>query len=96
MHNRHLMWASESVLPDLGGAECDDFTAWSDALSEPIVNSPGVYRTVCVELEVLVLINTVFDLVSIFISLKDIRFGYLFYFVFWSSGYGYNSRCWKK
>ena len=41
-HNRHLLWASETPLPDLGGAEVDEQSAvWSDPLCEPVVNQPG-------------------------------------------------------
>ena len=51
-HNRHLLWASEGRYPDLGGAEADEHAVWSDALSEPVINVPGAYRSVCVELDV--------------------------------------------
>jgi DNA polymerase epsilon subunit 1 len=51
-HNRHLLWASETGMPDLGGAEVDHLGVWSDALAEPIINDPGVYRSVCVELDI--------------------------------------------
>jgi DNA polymerase epsilon subunit 1 len=50
-HNRHLLWASEGPLPDIGGAEADQFAAWSDALGEEQINNPGAYRGVCVELD---------------------------------------------
>ena len=53
-HNRHLLWASEGTTPDLGGAEVDQHQhgIWSDKLQEPVVNHPGAYRSVCVELDV--------------------------------------------
>jgi hypothetical protein len=51
-HNRHLLWASEGTHPDLGGAEADEHFLWSDPLKEPVVNHPGAYRTICVELDV--------------------------------------------
>ena len=52
-HNRHLLWASEGA-PDLGegadnGQELLDI--WAEALKEPIINIPGVYRGACVELD---------------------------------------------
>ena len=50
-HNRHLMWASEGAMPDLGGAENDQYGVWSDPLVEPVVDVPGAYRCVCVELD---------------------------------------------
>eukprot|EP01038_Epipyxis_sp_PR26KG_P011543 gene11543-15462_t len=52
VHNRHALWASEGSMPDLGGAELEDRAIWSDPLTEPIINNPGVYRNVCVELDV--------------------------------------------
>lgn len=51
-HNRHLLWASERLHPDLGGSETDETAVWSEPLIEPIVNAPGAYRTVCVAVEV--------------------------------------------
>lgn len=50
-HNRHLLWASEGPMPDIGGAEADQSSAWSDALAEEKINVPGAYRSVCVELD---------------------------------------------
>lgn len=52
MHNRHLLWASDTGSPDLGGSEEDEHGAWSDPLVDPIINDPGAYRCMCVELEV--------------------------------------------
>ena len=54
-HNRHLLWACEgSRTPDLGkGADSEQelLDVWCEALSEPVINSEGVYRDVCVELD---------------------------------------------
>lgn len=57
-HNRHLLWASDSGsgAPDLGkgadsNSQLDLLDIWSENLEEPIVNVPGVYRNVCVELD---------------------------------------------
>lgn len=38
-------------MPDLGGAESDYHGVWAEALTEPVVNEPGCYRTISVELE---------------------------------------------
>ena len=49
-----VLWCSPSDKPDLGGKEADDnrlLTETDDALSSIMVNSPGAYRTVCVEIE---------------------------------------------
>lgn len=51
-HNRHLLWASEGLHPDLGGSEGDEQFSWSDPLKEPVVDNQGVYRSICVELDV--------------------------------------------
>jgi DNA polymerase epsilon subunit 1 len=50
-HNRHLLWASDGKMPDIGGAETDEHGAWSIPLSEPVINEPGVYKGVSVELD---------------------------------------------
>ena len=53
IHNRHLLWASEeSNTPDLGGSEKDDSAIWSESLVEPTINESGVYRSICVELDI--------------------------------------------
>ena len=49
-HN-HLLWASESSIPDLGGAETDEYGAWNDEIIEQSKNFPGAYRSICVELD---------------------------------------------
>ena len=49
-----VLWCSPSDKPDLGGKEADDnrlLTETDDALSSIMVNSPGAYGTVCVEIE---------------------------------------------
>ena len=52
-HNRHLLWASESGHPDLGGVEGDENDIWADEDRPEPVCVPGAYRNVCVELDVL-------------------------------------------
>jgi hypothetical protein len=55
---RHLLWASETInQPDLGqgfsGGNGDDlWTVWSESQSEPVVSRPGIYRTMCIELDI--------------------------------------------
>jgi hypothetical protein len=49
------LWATENATPDIGGAETDEYSLWSDPLTEPIVNTPGAHRSICVELEVIFL-----------------------------------------
>lgn len=55
IHNRHLLWASEGTnAPDLGkGADSGQelLDIWSEALKEPVINVPGVYRGACIELD---------------------------------------------
>ena len=50
--NRHVLWASESTRPDLGGAEDDENDAWADEAVNPVIRVPGAYRKICIELEV--------------------------------------------
>ncbi|KAM3572228.1 hypothetical protein VYU27_005762 [Nannochloropsis oceanica] len=50
--NRHVLWASESTRPDLGGAEDDENDAWADEATNPVIRVPGAYRKICIELEV--------------------------------------------
>ena len=50
-----VLWCSPTEKPDLGGKEADDnrlMTEAEDASLSVVVNSPGAYRTVCVEIEV--------------------------------------------
>jgi len=51
-HNRHILWASEAAVPDLGGAEGDQHDVWSDKMVEPIINEPSCYRTISIELDI--------------------------------------------
>ncbi|XP_059098833.1 DNA polymerase epsilon catalytic subunit A-like [Tigriopus californicus] len=49
-----VLWCSPTNLPDLGGKEADDsrlLTEAEDASLSVVVNNPGSYRTVCVEIE---------------------------------------------
>jgi len=50
--NRHVLWASESTRPDLGGAEDDENDSWADEATNPVICVPGAYRKICIELEV--------------------------------------------
>ena len=66
-HNSHLLWASDDLTPDTGGGSgsgsgtgTDQLALWSDPLAEPIVNVSGAHRTVCVELDVSILILYIF------------------------------------
>ncbi|CAN0333577.1 unnamed protein product, partial [Discosporangium mesarthrocarpum] len=52
-NNRHILWASETTRPDLGGAEGDNNDLWAEDLVSPTISLPGAYRSVCVELEVM-------------------------------------------
>tara|TARA_B110000208_G_C11798052_1_gene440554 strand:+ start:251 stop:6238 length:5988 start_codon:yes stop_codon:yes gene_type:complete len=48
--NNHVTWTSPAVLPDLGGRETEE--AFSVEPNEsPTMSNPGVFRTVCIELE---------------------------------------------
>jgi DNA polymerase epsilon subunit 1 len=55
-HHRSILWASETPgQPDLGqgtSADQDLWSVWSEAQKEPVINQPGVYRTVCIELDI--------------------------------------------
>ncbi len=50
----HLLWVSPSSRPDLGGLEDDDarLMAELDGDSTMHVNVSGVYKTVCIELDI--------------------------------------------
>ncbi|XP_014670833.1 PREDICTED: DNA polymerase epsilon catalytic subunit A-like [Priapulus caudatus] len=52
-HN-HILWASPTERPDLGGKENDDNRLISDLDEKTSVeiNQPGFYQTICVELEI--------------------------------------------
>jgi len=57
-HNRHVLWASTSGKPDLGGMECDQ--ALLDEEENPSINATGCYRSYCVEINIYNLaVNTV-------------------------------------
>ena len=45
-------------------------SVWSDVLSEPVINNPGAYRSVCVELDVSTDARVIHDFLSISISLS--------------------------
>ena len=49
--NSHLLWASSSSRPDLGMTEEDD-NLHELEFASPMVQSAGLYDSVCVELEV--------------------------------------------
>ncbi|CAM9091188.1 unnamed protein product, partial [Phaeothamnion confervicola] len=51
-HNRHVLWASPSARPDLGGAEADENDAFCEELLSPVICRPGAYRSICIELDV--------------------------------------------
>lgn len=62
-HNKHVLWCSEqsnsgsSNVIDCGGGANDmqEYqlqAIWSDSLKEPIINAPGIYRNVCVEIDI--------------------------------------------
>ena len=50
-HNRHLLWASESGFPDLGGLEGDENDIWADDDAVPTIEVAGAYRTICVDMD---------------------------------------------
>lgn len=50
-HNKHLLWASDGPVPDIGGGEGGQYACWSDALGEERINTPGAYRSISVELD---------------------------------------------
>lgn len=55
-----VLWWSPSPMPDNGGCEKDSVLPSMDSLDLPIVNNPGLYSKICVELEIRNLsINTI-------------------------------------
>eukprot|EP00171_Calliarthron_tuberculosum_P012499 IDg12499t1 len=50
-NNNHVLWASPSHVPDLGGIELDDNAFEEDQGTVPEHISPGSYRVVCVDTE---------------------------------------------
>lgn len=51
MNKDHVLWASESMHPDLGGLESDDNLLQNEVHAIPEISVPGSYRTVCVDTE---------------------------------------------
>ncbi len=50
----HVLWASPSSLPDLGGKEEDDTRLMAEETASsvpPTIDEPDCYDTVCIELE---------------------------------------------
>ncbi len=55
IRNNCILWCSPTERPDLGGKEADDnrlVTEIEDATTTLVVNNPGVYTNVCVEMDV--------------------------------------------
>lgn len=56
VQQRHILWASESIgQPDLGQGSIGDqdlWSVWSDPQKEPVLNNPGIYRTICIEIDI--------------------------------------------
>jgi DNA polymerase epsilon subunit 1 len=50
LQSGHLSWLSEAPTPDLGGLPVNEVGNFED-LSRPEVVSPGMFRTVCIELQ---------------------------------------------
>lgn len=49
--SNHLLWMSDSPLPDLGGLE-EDENYFEGVLTNPEITNPGCYRDLCFELEI--------------------------------------------
>lgn len=47
----HILWASESARPDLGGVEEEDNIVSEESIPAPEFSIPGSYRTVCIDTE---------------------------------------------
>jgi DNA polymerase epsilon subunit 1 len=47
-----VLWCSPSTKPDLGGSEQDDHQSFTQEFRFPEVNSPGIYRNTCIEMDV--------------------------------------------
>ncbi|KAI9558619.1 hypothetical protein GHT06_015407 [Daphnia sinensis] len=55
IRNNCVLWCSPTARPDLGGKEADDnrlVTEIEDATTTLVVNNPGVYSNVCIEMDV--------------------------------------------
>ncbi len=50
-NNNHVLWASPSQLPDLGGLESEDNLFDDEQVAVPEHSTPGSYRVVCVDTE---------------------------------------------
>jgi DNA polymerase epsilon subunit 1 len=58
--NNVVLWWSPSAKPDHGGHEKDDILGSMETVEMPIINNPGSYSSVCIELDVRNLaINTI-------------------------------------
>lgn len=49
--NRHLLWTSSSSLPDMVSLDVDFVSLWKEESITSKLCEPGMYKTVCVELE---------------------------------------------
>lgn len=55
-----VLWWSPSAKPDHGGHEKDDILGSTEAVEMPVINNPGSYSSVCIEIDVRNLaINTI-------------------------------------
>ncbi|KTW31242.1 DNA polymerase epsilon catalytic subunit [Pneumocystis jirovecii RU7] len=52
MEHNYLLWWSRSSVPDYGGHEKDWTLYTQEGLDIPLVNNPGSYENVCIELDV--------------------------------------------
>lgn len=58
--NNVVLWWSSSAKPDHGGYEKDDIVGSMETVEMPIINNPGSYSSVCIEIDVRNLaINTI-------------------------------------
>lgn len=56
LSSQHILWYSDTSLPDLGGNEDSDFRRFFDQLdSNTEMSFPGFYRTHCIEIDVTLL-----------------------------------------
>ncbi|KAI9739725.1 MAG: DNA polymerase epsilon catalytic subunit [Cirrosporium novae-zelandiae] len=61
LQNRNIvLWWSKAPLPDHAGYEKDDILGPTETVEQPLVNNPGTYSSVCIEIDVRNLaINTI-------------------------------------
>jgi len=60
MHSGQISWLSPSPRPDLGGLYTSHASV--DSLAPPEINNPGMYRTICVEMQLAGLaVNTILE-----------------------------------